>query len=153
MSVWVITDLLNHPPHSSGEDRVDRGNAIDSPRPGRGRDLCPLRNFLYGHLRLRPVVAVIATGNDIMQCTPRSGECQKRKRGLDGLSIRPIRREVLALHSPIGAAQRGTTEDTSVVPSACYYELLLKVNANCVSIFWRTFSGQVDTQAVWTLLK
>src|SRR6266567_5326547 len=46
MSVWVVAYLLNHPPHSSGKDRIHRGDAVDRSRNSRGRNLCPLRNFL-----------------------------------------------------------------------------------------------------------
>ena len=52
MSVWVIAYLLDHPPHPSGKDRIHRGDAIDGAGNSRGRDFCPLRNFLYGHLRV-----------------------------------------------------------------------------------------------------
>ena len=53
MSVWIIAYLINHPPHSSGKNRIHRWNAIDSSRNSRSRNLCPRRNFLYGHSRTK----------------------------------------------------------------------------------------------------
>ena len=87
MSVWVIANLLDHPPHPSGKDRIHRGNAIDRfATQSRSRPL-PASQFLVGSFASKLAATVIGTGTDLKNAHLFRG-VEKRKRGSMACQLR-----------------------------------------------------------------